>query len=148
MGILKGNKEKLMLDGPENLNRLGAGTELKGAISTQTSMRLDGIVLGDVTCGGKLVVGAKGLITGNVYVKQAEIEGAIQGDLEVTETLILRASARINGNIKTAKLTIEDGAVFNGSCNMSADSEIGALEKKVIHETVEAANSSAEGIVY
>jgi cytoskeletal protein CcmA (bactofilin family) len=146
--MFKGNKEKLMLDGPENLNRLGAGTELKGDIATQTSMRVDGIIVGKVNCGGKLVLGQKGLITGNVSVKQAEIEGAVQGDLEVAEMLILRATARIDGNIKTTKLTIEDGAIFNGKCIMTANPELQQLEKEIIRETVEQVKTASEDIVY
>jgi cytoskeletal protein CcmA (bactofilin family) len=146
--MFRGNKEKLMLDGPENLNRLGAGTELKGDIDTQTSMRVDGIIVGNVSCGGKLVLGQKGLITGNINVKQAEIEGTIQGDLKVTETLILRSSARIDGNMITSKLTIEDGAVFNGQCVMSANSELHVLEKEIIRETVEQVKAEPEDIVY
>ena len=146
--MFKGNKEKLMLDGPENLNRLGAGTELKGDIATQTSMRVDGIIVGNVTCGGKLVLGQKGLITGNISVKQAEIEGTIQGDLNVTEVLILRSSSRIEGNMITAKLTIEEGAVFNGQCKMATNSELNVLEKEVIRETVQHVKSTQEDIVY
>jgi cytoskeletal protein CcmA (bactofilin family) len=146
--MFKGNKEKLMLDGPENLNRLGAGTELNGDIATQTSMRVDGIIVGNVSCGGKLVLGQKGLITGNITVKQAEIEGTVQGDLKVTETLILRSSARIDGNMITSKLTIEDGAVFNGQCVMSANSELHVLEKEIIRETVEQVKAEPEDIVY
>jgi cytoskeletal protein CcmA (bactofilin family) len=146
--MFRGNKEKLMLDGPENLNRLGAGTELKGDIATQTSMRVDGIIVGNVSCGGKLVLGQKGLITGNINVKQAEIEGTVQGDLKVTETLILRSSARIDGNMITSKLTIEDGAVFNGQCVMSANPELNVLEKEIIRETVEQVKAEPEDIVY
>lgn len=123
MAVFKGQKEKMMLDGPENLNRLVIGAEITGNLKTLTSVRLDGVVTGTIDCGAKLVLGTKGVVKGTVNAKQAEIEGTIDGDLFISELLILRATAKINGDISTKKLIIEDGAEFNGSCRMGEAEE-------------------------
>jgi len=131
MAMFKAQKEKLMLDGPENLNRLVIGAEIKGDLTTQTSVRLDGVIVGKVTCGGKLVLGPKAKVIGNIYSNHAEIEGEIEGDLIINEKLVLRSTARVKGNIITQKILIEDGAEFNGSCVMSEVNE----EKKTTEKT-------------
>ena len=124
MAVFKGQKEKLMLDGPENLNRLVTGAEIKGDLTTQTSIRLDGKVKGNINCGGKLVLGPNAKIIGNVTANQAEIEGEIEGHLFINQSLTLKSTALIKGNINTPKIHIEDGAVFNGKCNMTNSANI------------------------
>jgi cytoskeletal protein CcmA (bactofilin family) len=64
-------------------------------------------------------MGASAVIHGNTTARSADISGQINGDLHVSETLFLRSSARINGNITTAKLVVESGAEFNGTCKMN-----------------------------
>jgi len=117
MGIMNKDK-KTKSEGPDQLNRLVQGTELTGNITTSNSIRIDGIVKGNVNCGGKLVLGLMGEIIGEVVCSEAEIEGRIEGNLTVSELLYLRASSRIHGNISTSKLIIENGADFNGLCSM------------------------------
>jgi cytoskeletal protein CcmA (bactofilin family) len=119
MAGFKTKKEKLMMDGPENLNRLVLGAEIKGDLATQTSIRLDGTVEGSVQCAAKLVLGQTGSINGTVHSREADIEGLIKGDIVVAELLVLRSTAQIDGNISAHKLVIEDGAEFNGNCTMN-----------------------------
>ena len=47
-------------------NALAAGTTIKGNIITETDFRLDGKVEGDISCNGKIVIGPKGSVTGNI----------------------------------------------------------------------------------
>ena len=50
-------------------NTLAAGTTVKGDIVTETDFRLDGKIEGDVSCNGKIVIGPKGNVTGNIVSK-------------------------------------------------------------------------------
>jgi cytoskeletal protein CcmA (bactofilin family) len=99
------------------------GAEMEGHLEMGSSLRLDGKLVGSLNCKGRLVLGKTGQIEGNVACKNADIEGEINGDLVVGGTLFLRSSSKINGNIKTQKIVVEDGAVFNGQCQMSAKVE-------------------------
>ena len=56
-------------------NALAAGTTIKGNIITETDFRLDGKVEGDISCNGKIVIGPKGSVTGNIVSENAEILG-------------------------------------------------------------------------
>lgn len=113
--MFKGEKNKTNLDSPERLNILVSGTKLTGNLSTESSLRVDGTIEGDVVCNGKIVLGPEAVIEGNVTSNQAEIEGSVQGDLRVEDILILQKTAVVRGAIQTGRLVIEDGAQIGGN---------------------------------
>ena len=102
-------------------NTLAAGTTVKGNIITETDFRLDGIIEGDVNCSGKIVIGPKGKVTGNIISANAERLGEVEGTIRVSAKLVLKATAVIKGDIITQTLEIEPNARFNGVCKMSGE---------------------------
>lgn len=101
------------------LNMIGLGTIIKGDLTSDGDLRIDGKIEGNVISKSKIAMGASAEIRGNVNARSADISGKIDGDVVINETLFLRSSAKITGNITTAKLVIESGAEFNGTCIMS-----------------------------
>ena len=99
-------------------NRIEANTRIKGDISSEADFRIDGVLEGDLTTTGKVVIGSTGKITGNVSCLQADIAGTFIGEIEVTEILSLQETAQIEGRIFTKKIAITPGAIFNASCSM------------------------------
>ncbi len=106
------------------LNMIGTRTLVKGDITSDGDLRVDGKIHGNVISKSKIALGASAEIIGNTIARSADISGKIDGDVEIAETLFLRATAKINGNIKTAKIIIESGAVFNGNCYMHKANDI------------------------
>lgn len=106
------------------LNMIGLGTLIKGSLSSEGDLRIDGKIEGDVLSKSKIAMGASAVITGNVNARSADISGRIDGDVVVNETLFLRSSAKVNGNVSTSKLVVESGAEFNGSCRMSGSGTV------------------------
>ena len=82
-------------------NTLAAGTTVKGDIVTETDFRLDGKIEGDVSCSGKIVIGPKGNVTGNIVSTNAEILGEVEGSIHVSAKLVLKATAVIKGDIRS-----------------------------------------------
>lgn len=80
-------------------NTLAAGTTVKGDIVTETDFRLDGKIEGNVSCNGKIVIGPKGNVTGNIVSANAEILGEVEGSIHVSAKLVLKATAVIKGDI-------------------------------------------------
>lgn len=109
----KSNAEEL-----NNLNIIGSGTKFKGNIESSGDIRIDGAIDGVLDTKGKLVIGKSGLAEGEISCKNAEISGKIEGKISVEELLTLKASSKLYGDISTAKLAIEPGAIFTGTCNM------------------------------
>lgn len=115
-------------------NALTAGSKIIGTIIADSDIRIDGTLEGDLECKGKLVVGGKGLIKGNIVCNNAEILGHVDGKIEVKQTLALRASSNLHGEVKTMSLIVEPNAIFNGTCAMGAPVAKAAIESKAAEQ--------------
>lgn len=102
-------------------NTLAAGTSVNGNIITEADFRLDGKVEGDVNCNGKIVIGPKGSVTGNIVSANAEIHGEVFGSIRISAKLVIKSTSCIKGDIFAQIVEIEPNARFNGSCTMSGD---------------------------
>jgi cytoskeletal protein CcmA (bactofilin family) len=114
-----GKKSKTTFEAPDRLNRFVEGTKLIGELITETSIRIDGEIHGNVNCAGKVLIGENASIKGNLMCSEADIEGKVDGDIKVDSLLVLREKARIHGNIDAGKLEIHQGALFIGNCSMA-----------------------------
>lgn len=112
-------KGAVSFDSPDKLNVIVEGSKVIGDMITESNLRIDGIVEGNVSAASKVVIGQSGKIKGNLSCGSADIEGNIEGTLKVDGLLSLRGTAVINGEITTAKLQVEEGAAFSGNCMMS-----------------------------
>jgi cytoskeletal protein CcmA (bactofilin family) len=101
-----------------NINRICSGTEIIGNIKTSGDIRLDGVLDGNIESKGKLVIGNIGRTKGEIVCRTADVFGFVEGLLNVSEIVSLKSSANVKGTITTAKISIEAGAIFNGSCSM------------------------------
>lgn len=102
-----------------NFNRICVGTEIIGTINTSTDFRIDGYVEGSINSKGKIVVGEKARIKGDIVSRNADILGTVEGTLVVNELLCIKSTGVVTGNFTTRKLSIEVGAQFNGNCHMT-----------------------------
>jgi len=117
--MMKKSSNKELNDQPNQLNRFVEGTNIKGNIVTDSNIRIDGELIGNLNSKGKLVLGPTGKIEGEVICSNADIEGNFKGTIQVDGVLVLKSTAVFNGNISTHKLAVENGAVFNGNCFMN-----------------------------
>lgn len=101
-----------------SINLLGTGTVVKGEISVNGDFRIDGTLVGNINCKGKVVVGPTGSIEGEILCQNADFSGHVKAIVKVAELLTLKESAVFHGEITTGKLAIEPGAKFSGTCAM------------------------------
>jgi len=101
-----------------SINLLSSGTVVKGEIKVNGDFRIDGIFIGSINCKGKIVVGATGVIEGEINCQNADFSGEVKAIVKVAELLTLKESAKFTGDISTNKLAIEPGAKFSGNCVM------------------------------
>ena len=97
---------------------LGPEIEVNGDLKIKGDILIYGTVLGNVECKGKVHTSKGSLINGNVNSKSAYINGKIKGDLVVEEKVVLAKFSQLKGNLVSSTLTIEEGAQFDGLCNM------------------------------
>lgn len=107
--------------GSNGTTLIGAGTTVKGDISSKSDLRIDGTIVGNINCASKIVIGASGLVEGDISGNQADIVGKVSGNIRAKDLLQLRGDCVISGDIYAGKLQVEPTATFNGQCHMGAN---------------------------
>ena len=107
-----------------------SSTKIVGDIYSKADFRIDGIVEGNITTTGKVVVGKSGKINGKINSSNADISGSVSGKIEVAETLSLMSESLIKGDIVTGKLSVEEGAQVDASISMKSGKQLKAVEGK------------------
>lgn len=105
-------------NGSNGTTLIGAGTTVKGDINSNSDLRIDGTIIGNVNSSAKIVIGASGNVEGDISGNQADIVGKVSGNIKTKDLLQLRGDCVVNGNVHAGKLQIEPTAVFNGQCHM------------------------------
>jgi cytoskeletal protein CcmA (bactofilin family) len=105
---------------------IGAGTSLKGDITSSGDLRIDGTLTGNIHCTAKVIIGANGVVEGDINGQQADILGKVTGTIKVKDLLQLKGGSTVNGNLQAAKLQIEPSAAFNGECHMTNAASTGS----------------------
>lgn len=99
-----------------NINSLGTGTRMEGSINSDADIRIDGELIGTLTCKGKVIIGPKGFVDGNIQCVTALVEGHFKGVFKTSELLNVAESAVIDGEVTTGRLAVHPGAKFNVHC--------------------------------
>jgi len=100
---------------------ISAGTSIKGDISSNSDLRIDGMIVGNISCSAKIVIGANGVVEGDISGNQADIVGKVSGNIRTKELLQLRGESVVSGNLYAGNLQVEPSATFNGQCHMGAN---------------------------
>jgi cytoskeletal protein CcmA (bactofilin family) len=109
---------------------LGKGTEFKGVLSFEGTIRVDGKVEGEVISKDTLIASDGAFLQGEISVGTIILSGRIVGNINASQKVHLLAPAIIQGNIKTPKLIIEEGVTFDGKCEMAGEKK--TAEQKVV----------------
>jgi cytoskeletal protein CcmA (bactofilin family) len=105
---------------------IAAGTTLKGDITSNGDIRIDGVLKGNIQSTAKVVIGSNGVVEGDIAGQQADIMGKVNGTVRVKELLQLKGGSNVTGNIHASKLQIETSANFNGQCHMTGNEPVKA----------------------
>ena len=101
-------------------------TEITGDIKFKDSFRIDGMFKGKILSGSSLIIGETGDVEADVEAGSISINGKVKGSLNADDRIEIFSLGRVTGKLVTPKLIIEEGAFFQGSCQM----ELKALESK------------------
>ncbi len=121
-------KKKEELDFAKVDTIIGKDTELNGNVNGKGILRVDGRLVGELNQNGDVFVGETGIIDANIKARHITIAGTVNGDIEGTGLLELLPTARLFGDIKVQNLSIGDGAVFKGSCEMKRTETVKELK--------------------
>lgn len=100
---------------------IGPTITIKGDLSGEEDLLIEGRVEGKIDLPRHSVtVGKSGRIKADVFGKMITVEGEVEGNLFGEEHLVLRQSSTVRGNITAPRVSLEDGANFKGSIDMSS----------------------------
>ena len=102
---------------------IGEGTTLRGEFNLNGLLRIDGVFYGKVKTNGKVLVGKNGVAECTIISGTVVIGGKVKGDILATERITLLSTGELIGNIKTPRLVIEEGVVFDGTCEIIEDKD-------------------------
>jgi cytoskeletal protein CcmA (bactofilin family) len=104
---------------PSRTATIGKGVSITGQIFSREDLIIDGEVDGTVEAHEhKVTIGPNGKVKAGIKAKDIVVIGAVQGNVEATEKIEIKKDARLLGDIKTARISIEDGAIFKGSIDI------------------------------
>ncbi|HWP46388.1 MAG TPA: polymer-forming cytoskeletal protein [Candidatus Limnocylindrales bacterium] len=101
---------------------LAEGTNFKGDLSFEGTVRIDGRFEGNITSKDSLIIGENAVVDGEIVVGKIIISGKVSGNITSTGLVEINSTAQVHGNIKTGsnKLIIHEGAIFSGGCEMNS----------------------------
>lgn len=117
---------------PAQLNMIGEGTTIEGTIRSEGDIRISGRLVGKLFVRGKAIVSQEGAVDGDLTATSADVAGQVTGTAEVEERLVLKGTARVEATVRTGRLVIEEGAVFNGECQMGGMGVVPADELRPV----------------
>ena len=104
----------------EELNGfMDQGTEFEGELRFKDTFRIDGSVKGRIVSDNTLIVGESGRVDAEIVCGVVSIRGTVSGSVHGRERIELLAGSRVQATLVSPKLLIEDGAFFQGQCDMS-----------------------------
>jgi len=99
---------------------LGPTLHFKGELRAEEDFVLQGRVEGSIHHTQNLTIGSEGFVKGDSRAQTILVEGTVEGDLYALESITVRPTARIQGNLLAPRVSIADGASFNGKVDMAS----------------------------
>src|SRR5438094_678226 len=117
------------MNGDEPFTFLGKGAQFKGIIHFEGTIRIDGLLAGDIHTKGTVMLGEHAVIEGDISAGTIVSGGTINGNLTATERVQLLPSAVLNGDLKTPFLKVEEGVQLHGTCEAEGRAKSRAVEE-------------------
>jgi len=105
-------------EGEEPETVIASNVEIKGSLSFEKLLRIDGVFEGELHSTGKLIIGPTGSVKANIDLDEAFISGKVIGNISVKKRLVLRGKAEITGDITAPLLSVDEGVSIIGILNV------------------------------
>jgi cytoskeletal protein CcmA (bactofilin family) len=103
----------------EGLNGfMDEGTEFLGELRFRDTLRIDGHLKGKIVSDNTLIVGESGHVEADIDCGVVSIRGTVLGRVHGRQRIELLAGSKVQATLVSPKLVIEDGAFFQGDCEM------------------------------
>lgn len=100
---------------------LGPHIAVRGTLSGEEDLVVEGRLEGHVTLSGHLIVAETGDVEADLEVDSIEVHGQVRGDITASRSITIQKGAEVKGNVKAPRVIINDGARFEGAVDMDID---------------------------
>ncbi|MDX9714517.1 MAG: polymer-forming cytoskeletal protein [Dissulfurispiraceae bacterium] len=92
---------------------IGNSSELNGTVIVNGTLRIDGRFTGNITADW-VIIGSSADLSGDISARGVVIGSRMHGNIEASELVEIKPKGMLYGDVKTKKLTVAEGAVFEG----------------------------------
>ncbi len=98
---------------------IGQGTAIEGNIKATGLVRIDGKIEGTIETQGDLVVGTDGIVNAQIQAENVVVAGQVHGAITASGRLEIGKTGKLYADAQVGALVIEEGALFQGQCQMA-----------------------------
>jgi cytoskeletal protein CcmA (bactofilin family) len=102
-------------------NVIAAGSRWSGNLNIEDSVRIEGNVTGEITAKGTVHIAESAHVEAKIRAGFIVISGTFKGELRCDERLELMPKSRVQGQMVTKTLNVHEGAMVDGSMQMSGE---------------------------
>ena len=116
---------------------LGKGTTFEGKLIFEGTVRIDGNFSGEISTKGLLVIGDEAIVHAQVKAEKIIVQGEMHGNIHATKVVEIRGTGKVCGDIRTPSLIVDEGVLFDGTCQMTGQKEkapVNIQPKKISEE--------------
>ncbi len=110
---------------PENLSTIiGKDSTFTGTLEIKGALRVDGKIKGKIISDETVTIGNTGEVEADIDAKIVVVSGTVIGNIHSSDKTEMQAKAKVIGDLVTKSIVIEQGAIFQGSCQMKGLKEL------------------------
>jgi len=97
---------------------LGEGARLDGTIRSDRSVRVRGMVSGEIESRDRVTIEGTARVEARIVAEQVTVIGEVSGQIECAGRVEIAPTGRVTGEVRTGTLVIQEGAFFQGQLTM------------------------------
>ena len=110
-------------------NVIAAGSKWNGSLNIDDSVRIDGQLSGEIVAKGTVHIADGARVDAKIRAAFVVVSGTFKGEIRASERLELMPRSRVEGQLLTKALNVHEGAIVDGSIQMTSDREAARTAK-------------------
>jgi cytoskeletal protein CcmA (bactofilin family) len=107
-----------------SLSIVGAGMVVRGDLETDSVVKIEGKVEGNVRASTQVLVAKGGAVRGDIETAEVIVGGMVNGAIRARGRVEVQAGASIEGDITTLRISVAEGGTLNGHVKMGDGSPL------------------------
>ncbi len=108
--------------GALSLSIVGAGMLVRGDLETDSVVKIEGTVNGNIRASKQVLVAKGGAVHGDIETAEVVVGGVVNGAIRARGRVEVQAGASIEGDITTLRISVAEGGTLNGHVKMGEGS--------------------------